>query len=102
LAAGDASSALNAQGDTLEVCLQDVPISAREVALHGVCHGATVALAIAQVCSSHDLHLVEPGFPEEENLDDYQDLVDDFKGVDAVVVNITSAEEVVNNVFLGP
>jgi hypothetical protein len=27
--------------------LQDVPVRAREVALHGVSHGAAVALAIA-------------------------------------------------------
>ena len=52
--------------------------------------------------SGHDLGLVEPGFPEEENPNDYQDLVDDFEGTDATVVNVTSAEEVMNNVFLGP
>ena len=46
--------------------------------------------------------MVEPDFPEEEKLDDYQDLVDDFEGASAAVANITSAEEVVNNVFLGP
>jgi len=45
---------------------------------------------------------VEPGFPEEGNPDDYQDLVDDFEGASAAVVNITLAEEVMNNVFLGP
>ena len=50
----------------------------------------------------HDLRLVEPGFPEEENPDDYQDLVDDIEGAGAAVANITSAKEVVNNVFLGP
>ena len=52
--------------------------------------------------SGHDLRLVEPGFLEEENLDDYQDLVDDFEGASTAMANITSAEEVVNNVFLGP
>ena len=50
----------------------------------------------------HDLRLVEPGFLEEENPDDYQDLVDDFEGASATVAYITLAEEVVNNVFLGP
>jgi hypothetical protein len=102
LAVGDTTSALNAWGDTLEVCLQDVPVHAREVALHGVHHGAAVALAIAQVCSGHDLRLVEPSFPEGENPDDYWDLVDDFEGAGAAVANITSAEKVMNNVFLGP
>jgi hypothetical protein len=75
---------------------------AREVALHGVCRSATIALAIAKVRSGHDLRLVEPGFPEEENLDDYQDLVDDFERVSAAVANITLAMEVMNNIFLGP
>jgi hypothetical protein len=37
-----------------------------QVALHGIHHDVVVALAIAQVRSGHDLHLVEPGFLEEE------------------------------------
>jgi hypothetical protein len=45
--------------------------------------------------------LVEPSFLEE-NLNDYQDLVDDFKGASAAVADITSVEEVMNNDFLGP
>ena len=65
LAAGDASSALNARSDTLDARLQDVPVHAREEALHGVRRGAAVALAIAHVRSSHDLRLVEPKFLEE-------------------------------------
>jgi hypothetical protein len=89
-------------GDTLVAHLQDIPVRAREVALHGARRGATVALAIAQVCSGHDLRLVEPGFPEGEALDDYQDLVEDFEGASDAMANITSAEEVINNVFLGP
>jgi len=44
---------------------------------------------------------VEPGFPEE-NPNDYQDLVDNFEGAGAAVADITSTEEVVNNVFLSP
>jgi hypothetical protein len=80
LAAGDASSALNARGDTLEARLQDVPMCAREVALHGIRRGAAFTLAIAQVHSGHDLRLVEPGFPEAKNPDDYPKLVDDFEG----------------------
>jgi len=101
LAAGDSFGALNAWGDTLEDCLQDVPVRAREVAPHVIRHGATVAVAIAPVRSGHDLRLVEPGFLEE-NSDDYQDLVDDFEGASIAMVDITLAEEVVNNVFLSP
>ena len=100
--AGDATSALNAQGNTLGDHLQDISVRAREVALHGVYHGAAIALTIAQVRLGHDLRLVEPGFLEEEKPDDYQDLVDNFEGAGTAVADITSAEEVVNNVFLGP
>lgn len=47
MAASDAIGALNGRGNTLEARLQDVPICAREVAFHGIRHGAAVALAIA-------------------------------------------------------
>ena len=46
--------------------------------------------------------MVEPGFSEEDNPNDYEDLVDDFEGASATMADITSTEEVVNNVFLGP
>jgi hypothetical protein len=46
--------------------------------------------------------LVEPDFLEEKNPDDYQDLVDDFEWAGAAVEDMTLAEEVMNNVFLGP
>jgi hypothetical protein len=77
----------------LEVHLQGIPVHVREVALHGIHRGAIVALAIAQVRSGLDLCLVELGFPEEENPDDYQGLVDDFERVGAIVADITSTEE---------
>jgi hypothetical protein len=85
--------------DAMKDHLQDASVRVREVALHGIHSGAVVTLAIAQVRSGHDLCLVEPGFLEEENLDDNQDLVDDFEGAGAVAADITSAEEVMNNVF---
>jgi hypothetical protein len=69
--ADDATGALNAPNDTLEDRLQDVSMRARELDLHGAHRSGVVALAIAQVRSEHNLRLVEFGFPEEENLDDY-------------------------------
>ena len=39
---------VNARGAVLVVCLHDIPNHVREVALHGVRHGATMALAAAQ------------------------------------------------------
>jgi len=54
--------AVNARGVSLEDRLQDMPVCAREVATHGVCYGASAALAAAQLCSGHELHHLEPGF----------------------------------------
>ena len=39
---------INARGTVLVVCLHDIPNRVREVALHGVRHGAATALAAAQ------------------------------------------------------
>ena len=47
LARNNAIRALNAQGDLLANCLQDIPVCTGQIALHGVHHGATVALTIA-------------------------------------------------------
>ena len=101
LVAIDAVNALNARGDVLEARLQDVPTHVREVALHGIRHEAAVALMIAQVRSGHDLCLLEPGFPDGEDPDIYQELVDDFEGATEAVVHITPVEGIVNHVFFG-
>lgn len=74
------ASVLNAQDDTLEICLQDIPVRAKEVALHSVRHGAAVALVIAQMCSGHDLRPLQPDYPNGEDPEDYQELVEDFEG----------------------
>ena len=60
------------------VCLYDVPNRAREVALHGVHHGAAMALSIAQARSSHELRLHPHGFPATEHHEDHERLVKDF------------------------
>lgn len=81
--------------------LEDIPACAREIALHRVCHGAVVALAAAQVQSGHELRTVELGFPMADDLDDHDALIEDFADAAAAVVDITSADSIVN-VFLGP
>ena len=55
LAVDYATQLVNARGAVLEVCLHDIPNHAREIALHGVRHGAAVALAVAQVRSRCEL-----------------------------------------------
>jgi hypothetical protein len=45
---------------------------------------------------------MQPGFPDGEDPDDYQELVDDFEGATSTMAHITLAEGIVNHVFLGP
>ena len=59
------------------------------MALYGVCHGAAIALAVAQVHSGHDLRPLQPSFPHGEDPNYYQDLVEDFEGAVKAVANIT-------------
>ena len=49
---------VNARGAVPVVRLHDIPNRVREVALHGVHHGASMALAAAQACSGHNLWLL--------------------------------------------
>ena len=95
-------AAVNARGVSLEDCLQDIPIRAREVTTHGVCYGAGAALAIAQLHSRHELHHLEPGFPDTDRLEDQEDLIRDFTDAAEAIAVIIYAEDVVNNIFLGP
>ena len=60
------------------VCLHDIPNRVREVALHGVRHGAAMALAAAQDHSGHDLWLLPHGFSATECPGDHERLVEDF------------------------
>ena len=55
LAANNAAKALNTRGDLVVSHLQDIPMHVEEIALHGIHHGAAVALMIAQVNSGHEL-----------------------------------------------
>jgi len=78
LATDHAAGFVNARGAVLVARLHDIPNHVREVAVHGVHHGATMALAAAQVHSSHDLRLLPRGAPATGYLGDYERLVEDF------------------------
>ena len=96
-----AVAAVNAWGVSLEDHLQDILVHAKEVATHGVRHGASAALAVAQLRSGHELHHLEPSFLDTDRLADQEDLIGDFiDAVEAIAVTI-HAQDVVNNVFLG-
>ena len=60
------------------VRLYDVPNRVREVALHDVCHGAAMALAVAQARSGHELRFLPHSFPATEHPEDHERLVKDF------------------------
>ena len=89
LAANGASTAVNARGTLLEDYLQDILAHAREVTLHGVRHGAAVALAAAQIRSEHELHHLEPNFPMANAPEDLKELVEDFEEAAEAIANVT-------------
>jgi hypothetical protein len=89
-------------GVSLEDRLQDIPVRAREVATHGVRYGAGAAFATAQLCLGHKLHHLEPGFSNTDRLEDQEDLIGDSTNVVEAIVVTIQAQDVVNNIFLGP
>ena len=60
------------------VRMYDVTNRVREVALHGVRHGAAMALAVVQARSGHELRLLPHGFLATEHPKDHERLVKDF------------------------
>jgi hypothetical protein len=98
LVANNVAKALNGRGDLLVSHLQDIPMHAGEIALHGVCHGATVALTITQVRSRLELRWYQPSFACS---DDHHDLVVDFEGPVDAMASTSLAEGIMNNVFFG-
>ena len=94
-----AADAVNARGSPIDVRLQDIPACVQEIAIHGVCHGAVVALTTAQVQTGHDLHAVEVGFLIGDGPEGHEDLIGDFTAVAKAIMDITSIQDVVNKVF---
>ena len=76
-----------------------VSVHVREIALHGVCHGEAVALTAAQVQTRHELHAMETGFPMGDGPEGHEDLIEDFTVAAEAIVDIMSAQDVVNKVF---
>ena len=92
---------VNARGTVPVVRLRDILNHVREVALHGVHHGAAMALAAAQARSGHNLWLLPHGFPDAAHPRDHERLVEDFfSAVNSVAFN-TLADDVVSKVFSG-
>jgi len=73
------------------------------VALRVVCHGASLALAVVQLHSGHDLRLLEPGFPvgaDEEEKE--EELTGDFTIAAEAIVMAKHAGDVVLLAFFEP
>ena len=94
-----ATVAVNARGHLINTCLHDVLDHVQEIALHGVCCGASVALVAAQVQTGYELHTMETGFPMGDGPEEHEELIEDFIDVVEAIVDITSAQDVINNVF---
>ena len=99
LAVNAAVDAVNARGSLINARLHFVPARVREIALHGVRHGAAVALTAAQVQTGYELHAMETGFQSGDGPEEHEDLLEEFVMVAEAIVDITSAQDVVNKVF---
>ena len=97
-----AAQSVNARGTVPAVHLHDIPNHAREIALHGVHHGAAVALAMAQVRSRCELRLLPNGFPATYHPEDHESLIEAFSNATDTIAFSSPAEDIMNKVFLGP
>ena len=93
---------MNARGNTVAARLEDIPNRVREVAGHGVRHGAAVALATAQLESGHDFLQIEPvHFPlGSEDWWAFEELTDDMEMAAAAISEDVSIEAAIGNVFV--
>ena len=92
---------MNARGTTVAARLWGIPNRVREVTVHGVHHGAAVALATAQFHSGHDFLQVEPvHLPlSSEDWWAFEELIDDMEMAATAISEDVSIEAVIGNVF---
>jgi hypothetical protein len=102
LAADYAAGFVNSRGTVPVARLHDVLNNVSEIALHGVRHGAAIALAMVQVHSGYELQLLPHGFLATDRPEDHESLVKDFSNVTNTISFSSSAGDIVNKVFLGP
>ena len=99
LAVNAVIDAINARGSLLDACLQDILAHVQEITLHGARHGASVALTMAQVQTRYELHAMETRFPMGDDPEEHEDLMEEFVVAVEAIVDIMSAQDVVNKVF---
>ena len=101
-AADHVAGFVNARGAVPVVRLHDIPNRVREVALHGIRHGAATALAAAQARSGQNLQLLPHGFLDAAYPGEQERLVEDFMSAANSIAFNTLADDIVGKVFLGP
>lgn len=89
------------QGTVLTEHLHDIPVRAGEIALHGVRHGATVALTAVQVQTGVDLTTMETGSSYSDGPEEHEDLQEEFVMAASTIVDIIEAVDIVNEMFRG-
>ena len=102
LAAEYTAGFVNARGVVPIVRLYDIPNRVREVALHGVRHGAATALAATQACSGYNLWLLPHGFLDAVHPGDHERLTKDFLSITNSVAFNTLADDMVGKVSSSP
>ena len=100
-AADHTAGFVNARGTVPAVHLHDILNRVREVALHGIRHGAAMALVAAQAHSGENLHLLPHGFPDAAYPGEQERLVEDFMSVANSVAFNTLVDDIVGKVFFG-
>ena len=58
-----------------------------------------MALTAMQVQTGYELHTMETGFPMGDGPEEHEDLIEEFVIAAEAIVDITSAQDVVNKVF---
>jgi len=101
-AADHAAGFVNARGAVLVIRLHDIPNRIREVALHGVRHGAATTLTTTQARSGHNLWLLPHGFLDAVPPEDHERLIVEFFSATNSVAFNTLADDVVSKLFSGP
>ena len=82
--------------------MHDIPNCVREVALHGIHHGAAMALAAAQAYSGHNLRLLPHGFLDAVHPGEHERLIEDFSSAANSIAFNTLADDIVSKVFSRP
>ena len=100
---GSCGGICQCQGRAVPVVrLHDIPNRVREVTLHDIHHGATMALATAQAHSGHNLRLLPHGFSDATYPGEHERLVEDFMSAANSIAFNTLANDIVGKVFSAP